>query len=72
MVDESLAAFGHLLESLKLSTYAFNCISFSHTLKLNNSVTHNLVKRVRHVKGLVMLLDDAPSHLYSTFSVDNS
>lgn len=68
-MDEFLAAFGLILESLKLSTYAFNCISFSHTLKLSNYVTHNLVK---HVKGLVMLLEDAPSHLYYTLSVDNS
>ena len=38
-VDVSMASFGNLLESVKLSINAFNCISFFHTLKLSNYIT---------------------------------
>ena len=30
----------------KLATYAFNCILFSHALRLGNSVTYNLNKYI--------------------------
>lgn len=50
-VDESLTSFGHLQEFVKLSINAFNCISFSHTLKLDNYVAYNLTK---HIRSLTM------------------
>lgn len=43
---KSLASFGHLLESVKPTINAFNCISFSYIRKLDNFVTNNLAKYV--------------------------
>ena len=43
---KSLASFGHLLELVKPTINAFNCISFSYIRKLDNFVTNNLAKYV--------------------------
>ena len=47
--DASFATFGHLISSTKFSMDAFNSISFSHTRRLYNFVTHNLAKYTRYV-----------------------
>ena len=47
--DTSFAIFGHLIYSTKFSMDAFKSISFSHTRRLYNSVTHNLDKYTRYV-----------------------
>ena len=41
-VDGSLTFFDHLIASTKQFTFAFHSISFSHTRRLGNFVTHNL------------------------------
>jgi len=47
--DASFATFGHLISSTKFSMDAFNSISFSHTRRLYNSITHNLARYTRYV-----------------------
>ena len=41
--EDSLAPFGHILDVAKTTTDV-NCISFSYTHRLGNSVAHNLAK----------------------------
>ena len=43
----------------------FETQQFSHTRRLDNSVTHNLTKHTRHVRGLEMLMKNVSSHLLS-------
>ena len=69
--DESLASFGHLLESVKPIIDAFSSISFSHTHKLGNSIAHNLAKHARHARGLLVWSKGAPSHLHDVLLADN-
>ena len=48
--EESFASFfGHLVSVFKLIVESFNQISFSHTCRAGNALTHNLVRHVRHV-----------------------
>ena len=49
--EDSLSPFGYILASAKATTNANCCISFSHILRLGNSVAHNLAKHARHVRG---------------------
>ena len=48
----------------------FRTQHFSHTRRLGNSVTHNLAKHARHVKGLEMWMEDVSSHLLYVLSID--
>ena len=52
--EDSLSPSGHIIASAKATTEANSCISFSHTCRLGNFVAHNLVKRVRHVRGFLV------------------
>ena len=69
--DESLASFGHFLESVKPTIDAFSSISFSHTRKLGNFVAHNLAKHARHARDLLVWSEDAPSHFHDVLLADN-
>ena len=49
--EESFASFGHLVSAVKLIVESFNQISFLHTRRAGNALTHNLVRHARHVIG---------------------
>jgi len=49
--EESFASFGHLVFAIELIVESFNQISFSHTRRSGNALTHNLVRHARHVTG---------------------
>ena len=49
--EESFASFGHLVSTVKLIVEFFNQISFPHTRRASNALTHNLVRHARHVTG---------------------
>ena len=68
--DVSFSPFSHILVSAKENTNFTYCISFSHICRLSNSVTHNLAKHARHVKGFLVWMEDVPPHLQSVLSVD--
>lgn len=49
--EDSLSLFNYILASAKATTDANCCISFSHILRLGNSVVYNIAKHARYVKG---------------------
>ena len=67
--DDSLSEFGHILASAKTLTDV-NCITFSHTRRIDNAVAHNLAKHARHVIGFKVWMEDVPSHLHSVLCAD--
>ena len=67
--DESLSSFGHILASAKSLTDV-NCITFSHTPRIGNTVAHNLAKHARHVIGFKVWIEDVPPHLHSVLFTD--
>ena len=67
--DDSLSSFGHILASAKSLT-DINCITFSHTRRIGNTVAHNLAKHARHVIGFKMWMEDVPPHLHSVLFAD--
>ena len=50
-----------------VSMNAFCSISFSHTYKLGNFVTYNLVKYVRHVSGFPVWMEDISPRFVGVF-----
>ena len=62
--DESISSFGHLITSVKQSLDVFHSVTFSHTRKSKNFVTHNLTKHVRHVSSFCVWMKDVPPHLH--------
>ena len=68
--EEFLAPFKYLLASMQPTITAFRSISFSHTHRIGNIVTHNLTKHAKYVKGLSMWIDDVPSHLYNVLKTN--
>ena len=59
--EDSLSSFGHIISLAKSTLVTNECICFSHTYRSGNKVAHNLT---RHVRGLTILMEDAPPHLY--------
>ena len=65
-LDEvSLSSFDHLIALAKSTMLACSCISFSHVHRAGNSVAHNLVKHVRHVRVFSVWMEDVLPHLFS-------
>ena len=58
--EESFTSFGHLISSIKQSLGIFSCISFLHTRRLGNSLTHNLAHYARHIDALTVWMEDVP------------
>ena len=52
--EESFSSFGHLISSIKHGLVYCNCISFSHTRRLGNSVAHFLAKLVKTIDSFLM------------------
>ncbi|XP_030945809.1 uncharacterized protein LOC115970295 [Quercus lobata] len=67
--DESLSSFDHILASAKSLTDV-NCITFSHTHRIGNTVAHNQAKHARHVIGFKVWMEDVPPHLHSVLFID--
>ena len=69
--EESLSPFGHILTSAKPIAEAICCISFSHIRRPGNSVTYNLTKHAKHVRGFLVWMEDVLPHLNSVLFIDN-
>ena len=52
--EESFSSFGHLISSIKHGLVYCNCISFSHTRRLGNSVAHFLAKLVKTIDSFLV------------------
>ena len=70
--EDSLSSFGHIISLAKSTLVTNECISFSHTYKSGNKVAHNLARHARHVRSLIVWMEDAPPHLYSVLFADSS
>ena len=70
--EDSLSSFGHIISLAKSTLVTNECISFSHTYKSGNKVAHNLVRHARHVRSLIVWMEDAPPHLYPVLFADSS
>lgn len=68
--EESLASFEHLLKTVQFIIGTFTSISFHHMPRLSNNVAHNLAKHAIHVRGLVVWIEDVPSHLHDVLIAD--
>ena len=62
--EESFTSFGHLISSIKQSLGIFSCISFSHTHRTGNSLTHNLAQYTRHIDALTVWIENVPPQLH--------
>ncbi|XP_075655236.1 uncharacterized protein LOC142625472 [Castanea sativa] len=61
--ETSLSTYGHILSSGKDMIGADSCVSFSHVCRSGNSVTHNITKHARYVRGFSVWTEDVSSHL---------
>ena len=62
--EESFTSFGHLISSIKQSLEIFSCISFLHTRRTSNSLTHNLAQYTRHIDALTVWIENVPPQLH--------
>ena len=57
--DQSLASYGNIIEEIRFHADSFLNFRVSHVKRKWNSVAHNLVS---HVSGLVVWMEEVPSH----------
>ena len=69
--EESLASYGHLLEVVLPSLVSFSFVSFSHVPRVGNNIAHNLTKYARHVRGLLIWMENVPSHFHAVLVADH-
>ncbi|XP_050241083.1 uncharacterized protein LOC126689976 [Quercus robur] len=58
--EPSLAPHGHIIQDVKLLASSFSCITFSHTRRQENGVTHALARRAINSPNQNVLLDNMP------------
>ena len=61
--EQSLASYGNLIEEIKLNAESFLSFRISHIRRNRNSVAHSLARHARHVSGLVVWMEEVPSHI---------
>lgn len=61
--EQSLASYGNLIEEIKMHADSFPTVRFSHINRRGNSVAHSLARHARHVSGLVIWMEEVPSHI---------
>ena len=69
-LEASLTTYGHLLEFAKSTLVTSKCIAFSHIRRSGNRVAQNLAKHARHVRGLLVWVEDMPPDLYNVLYAD--
>ena len=65
--DQSLASYGNIIEEIKFHANSFSNFRVSHVKRKGNSVTYNIV---RHVSGLVVWMEEVPSHILPILLAD--
>ena len=65
--DQSLASYGNIIEEIRFHTDSFLNFRVSHVKRKWNSVAHNLVS---HVSGLVVWMEEVPSHILLVLLAD--
>ena len=68
--EESFSSFGHLISSIKHYLHSCSCISFSHTRRSGNSVTHSLAKLVKNIVDFSIWMEDVPSQVNDVLLAD--
>nr|POE89523.1 hypothetical protein CFP56_55813 [Quercus suber] len=68
--EPSLTSYGHLLDSAKSTLVTSKCIACTHIRRDGNKVAHNLAKHARHVRGLLVWVEDIPPHLHDVLFAD--
>ena len=68
--EQSLASYGNLIEEIKLQAESFLSFRSSHVKRNRNSVAHSLARHARHVSGLVVWMEEVPSHILSVLLAD--
>ena len=66
-----LTKYEHLIDEAKELTKDFTYIEFSHVLRQQNSVAHNLVRHARHVSEYSVWMKDVHPHLFSIIQADS-
>ena len=65
--EESLATYGHMISAVRPAIDAFRNISFSHTRRQGNDITHNLA---RYVSSHLVWMEDVPLHVRDVLIAD--
>ena len=66
-----LTKYGHLIDEAKELAKDFTYIEFSHVLRQQNSVAHNLARHARHVSEYSVWMKDVHPHLFSIIQADS-
>ena len=61
--EQSLASYGNLIEEIRLHADSFLNFRISHVKIKRNSVAHSLTRHARYVSGLVVWMEEVPSHI---------
>ena len=61
--EQSLASYGNLIEEIRKYANSFLNVRISHVKRKGNFVTHSLARHARHVSGLVVWMEEVPSHI---------
>ena len=61
--EQSLASYGNLIEEIRKYANSFLNVRISHVKRKGNSVVHSLARHARHVSGLVVWMEEVPSHI---------
>ncbi|XP_030940101.1 uncharacterized protein LOC115965032 [Quercus lobata] len=65
--EQSLASYGNLIEEIKLHAESFLSFRISLVRRNRNSVAHSLA---RHVSGLIVWMEEVPSHILPVLLAD--
>ena len=68
--EQSLASYGNLIKEIRFHADSFLNFRVSHVKRKGNSVAHNLARHARHVSGLVVWMEEVPSHILLVLLAD--
>ena len=68
--DQSLASYGNIIEEIRFHADSFLNFRVSHVKRKGNFVAHNLARHARHVSGLVVWMEEVPSHILPILLAD--
>ena len=68
--EQSLASYVNLIEEIKSHAESFLSFRISHVKRNRNSVAHSLARHAKHVSGLVVWMEEVPSHILPVLLAD--